>query len=162
MQESDGAAAARTVLGWLQEAQQPGPGPEVHKAMGFMRWAFVHAFRCVCHLACCQASSLDGSSVTPACRVLEKMQCQLRICPCTKSLPSQATQTVRKHELFDCSCLVVSLCCVSWCCCRALHLQLGYQEAMEHVLLLGGDTDTNAGACTHLMDPAAACVATVA
>jgi hypothetical protein len=45
MQESDHAAAARTVLGWLQEAQAPGPGPQVHKLMGFMRWGFVHAFR---------------------------------------------------------------------------------------------------------------------
>jgi hypothetical protein len=30
-------------------------------------------------------------------------------------------------------------------CCRALHLELQYVDAMKHVLLLGGDTDTNAG-----------------
>jgi hypothetical protein len=29
--------------------------------------------------------------------------------------------------------------------CRALHLELPYTDAMRHVLLLGGDTDTNAG-----------------
>jgi hypothetical protein len=28
--------------------------------------------------------------------------------------------------------------------CRALHLELPYQQAISHVLLLGGDTDTNA------------------
>lgn len=35
----------------------------------------------------------------------------------------------------------------SWfvCVCRALHLELQYVDAIRHVLLLGGDTDTNAG-----------------
>lgn len=41
----DAAAAANTVLGWLQEALQPGPGPQVQRNIGFMRWGFVHAFR---------------------------------------------------------------------------------------------------------------------
>lgn len=34
-----------TVLEWLAEAQQDGPGPEVHQAAGYMKWGFVHAFR---------------------------------------------------------------------------------------------------------------------
>lgn len=37
--------AVATVLGWVDEAQAGGPGPEVYKNMGFMRWGFVHAFR---------------------------------------------------------------------------------------------------------------------
>lgn len=44
----------------------------------------------------------------------------------------------------------VSLVCVLIVCCdvllcRALHLELPYVDAIKHVLLLGGDTDTNAG-----------------
>jgi hypothetical protein len=42
----DVAQAADTVLDWLSEAQAAGPGPRVYKNMGFMRWGFVHAFRC--------------------------------------------------------------------------------------------------------------------
>lgn len=35
--------------------------------------------------------------------------------------------------------------CFSWhAACRALHLELPYTEAIRAVLLLGGDTDTNA------------------
>ncbi|KAF6253657.1 ADP-ribosylation/Crystallin J1 [Scenedesmus sp. NREL 46B-D3] len=39
------AAAWEAVLSWLGEAQQDGPGPEVYRAAGFMKWGFVHAFR---------------------------------------------------------------------------------------------------------------------
>jgi hypothetical protein len=39
------AAAWEAVLGWLGEAQQEGPGPEVEHAAGYMKWGFVHAFR---------------------------------------------------------------------------------------------------------------------
>lgn len=40
------AAAVATVLEWLDEAQAEGSGPEVQTNIGFMRWGFVHAFRC--------------------------------------------------------------------------------------------------------------------
>ncbi|WIA34941.1 hypothetical protein OEZ86_013222 [Tetradesmus obliquus] len=42
---SKAAAAWGTVLGWLGEAQQEGPGPEVQHAAGYVKWGFVHAFR---------------------------------------------------------------------------------------------------------------------
>jgi hypothetical protein len=41
------AAAWDAVLGWLCDAQQEGPGPEVQHAAGYMKWGFVHAFRWV-------------------------------------------------------------------------------------------------------------------
>lgn len=44
---SKAAAAWGTVLGWLGEAQQEGPGPEVQHAAGYVKWGFVHAFRWV-------------------------------------------------------------------------------------------------------------------
>lgn len=38
--------AAPEVQRWLNTAKQPGPGPlVVYKQAGFLKWAFIHAFR---------------------------------------------------------------------------------------------------------------------